>query len=102
MLEGDTSKKGGDILLETDEKHKGGLSDDNVRMVGDVEQSGGVDGDQPEGIECQFKRGVCLRYNIKEDKQRVRSKRWGKVKTGYGWIHSSKVRYSYKAEWSEG
>ena len=52
----------------------------------------------------------------KEDKQTVRSKRWGKMKGGHGhcWNHSSKVRYSCKAglrdlklaslkdEWSEG
>ena len=51
MLGGDTSKKGGDTVPGTDEKHKGGLCDDNVRMVGDVGQGGGVDGDQPVGVD---------------------------------------------------
>ena len=46
MLGGDTSKKGGDTVPGTDEKHKGGLCDDNVRMVGNVGQGGGMDGDQ--------------------------------------------------------
>ena len=94
VIEGDKSEMKDDTLLETGEKHDVGQYDDNM---GDVGLSGGVHGDQPEGIVCQFKRGVCLLHKIKGDKQTIRSKRWGKVKGGYGWIHSSKVKYSCKA-----
>ena len=50
-------------------------------------------------VECRYRRrGFCLIHNTKGDKMEVRTKRWGKVKHGFGWIHSKKVRYSCKTE----
>ena len=72
-------------------------------------------GDQPDGgTDCQFRHGVCLQHKPKGDKHIGKSKKWGKVKSEYGWIHSSKVRYTCKTvsrglsfarledEWSDG
>ena len=50
-----------------------------------------------DGTDCQFRRGVCLQHKTIGDRQIVKSKKWGKVKNGYWWIHSSKVRYACKA-----
>ena len=43
---------------------------------------------------CVHKRGTCITHNIKGKKSIVKHKRWGKVKTGYGWIHSQTVKYT--------
>ena len=43
--------------------------------------------------ECVYKRGYCLLHKLKGEKRTIKSKRWGAVKNGYGWIHSSRVRY---------
>ena len=65
LSEGEISGKEGDILLRTCEKHSGGLGDENVRMVVDVEPNGGGGGDQPDGTDCQFKPGICLKHKTK-------------------------------------
>ena len=42
---------------------------------------------------CYFKRSICQIHRSEGRKTIDRSKRWGEIKTGYGWIHSRKVRY---------
>ena len=42
---------------------------------------------------CYFKRSICQIHRCEGRKTIDRSKRWGEIKTGYGWIHSRKVRY---------
>ena len=44
--------------------------------------------------QCVHKRGMCVIHKFKGKKITVKHKRWGKVKTGYGWIHSQTVRYT--------
>ena len=51
----------------------------------------------PPSIECQIKRGKCLNHKIEARKVITTSKRWGKMKKGYGWIYSRRVTYSCAA-----
>ena len=48
--------------------------------------------------ECVYKRGYCLLHKLKGEKRTIKSKRWGAVKNGYGWIHSSRDRYFCKSK----
>ena len=43
---------------------------------------------------CVHKRGKCAVHKLKRNKMIVKHKRFGKIKTGYGWIHSQTVRYT--------
>ena len=46
-----------------------------------------------EAPECKFRRGKCITHDIKGEKKTISIKKWGKVKTGYGWIYSKKVTW---------
>ena len=41
-------------------------------------------GIQPESLDCIIRRGRCQNHNIEARKIVTKSKKWGKVKTGYG------------------
>ena len=54
----------------------------------------GVVVDELVTVECVFKRGVCQVHKIKGKKSVHKTKKWGQVKSGYGWIYSQTVRYT--------
>ena len=51
-----------------------------------------------ESLDCIIKRGRCQNHNIEARKIVTKSRKWGKVKTGYGWIYSKHVRYSCRQQ----
>ena len=61
-------------------------------VVSDLENDvwGGGSMDKP----CEFKRGVCKEHNMKGNRVVVKSQKWAKKKTGFGWVTSSKVTYT--------
>ena len=61
--------------------------DHEKRLLGDVN-------DDVVTVECMFKRGVCQAHKIKGNKSVHKTKKWGQVKSGYGWIYSQTVRYT--------
>ena len=61
--------------------------DHEKRLLGDVN-------DDVVTVECMFKRGVCQVHKIKGKKSVHKTKKWGQVKNGYGWIYSQTVRYT--------
>ena len=52
-----------------------------------------IDANDTEAPECNIRRGKCLTHNIKGEKKNTSTTKWGKVKTGYGWIYSKKVTW---------
>ena len=107
LSNGRMSRKKGDTVGMNGEEHSGDVGDEKMKLGFDIEPNDG-------GTDCQFRRGVCLQHKPKGDKHIGKSKKWGKVKREYGWIHSSKARYTCKArsrslsfarledEWSDG
>ena len=67
--------RGDDAIFVTDEEPRV-----SSMLLGEKDDS------QEVAVECKYRRGFCLVHNIKGDKMEVRSKRWGKVKHGFGWI----------------
>ena len=61
--------------------------DHEKRLLGDVN-------DDVVTVECMFKRGVCQVHKIKGKKSVHKTKKWGQVRSGYGWIYSQTVRYT--------
>ena len=43
---------------------------------------------------CQFKRGVCSMHGVKGVKRVEEQKRWTKLKNGFGWRTTRKVKYT--------
>ena len=48
--------------------------------------------------ECIIKRGKCQTHQIAARKVVTTSKKWGKVKQGYGWIYRKNVNYCCKLQ----
>ena len=96
LSDGYLSGNKGDTVGMNGEEHSGNVGDEKMKLGFDIEPNAGA-GDQPDdGTDCQFRCGVCLQHKPKGDKHIGKSKKWGKVKSEYGWIHSSKVRYTCK------
>ena len=47
---------------------------------------------------CVYKRGYCTYHKSKGVRMVTKTKKWGKMKTGFGWIYSSKVSYSCRVK----
>ena len=58
-----------------------------ANVIPDVEMSNVVQ-------ECQFVRGICVEHKIKGEKLKIKHKAWVKKKFGYGWLTTTKVKYS--------
>ena len=92
--EGMVYMKGGKLL------NNGGKNDMMVENV-DIQENnelekrllGSVNDDVVADI-CVFKRGVCQVHKLKGKKSVNKTKKWGKVKSGYGWIYSQTVKYT--------
>ena len=62
---------------------KRSMGDEHRVMLDNVE----LDNDDNRNLEqCRMKRGCCEVHKLKGDRLEVSSKRWGKVKYGYGWV----------------
>ena len=53
--------------------------------------------DNTDGV-CVYKRGYCTYHKSKGIRMVTKTKKWGKLKTGFGWIYSSKVSYSCRVK----
>ena len=62
-------------------------NDREKRLLGNVV-------DEVVTVECVFKRVVCQVHKIKGKKSVHKTKKWGQIKSGYGWIYSQAVRYT--------
>ena len=85
--EGVIQSGGGDTMI---------LADEDTRVNGMIQ--GKKTNIQEVVIECKYRRGFCLIHNTKGESMEMSTKRWGKVKHGFEWIHSKKVRYSCKTK----